>query len=62
MFWVSFSPALTVSIVIAGTALFRPPRGTRNAVIIIVVVIVVVIVFFIVLLCLYFTTGGFSGM
>ena len=51
-----FLSPLTVSIVIAGTALFRPPRGTRNA----VIIVVVVIVFFIVLLCLYFTTGGFS--
>ena len=45
-----------MSIVIAGTALFRPPRGTRNA----VIVVVVIVVFFLVLLCLYFTTGEFS--
>jgi hypothetical protein len=35
-----FLPPLTVSIAIAGTALFRSPRGTRNAVVIVVVVVV----------------------
>ncbi len=38
-----FSPALSVSTLIAGTALFRPPRGTRNTVVVIVIVIVVLV-------------------
>ena len=48
-----------MSIVIAGTALFRPPRGTRNAVIIIVIVIVVFVYFAFTLLLASFLKGEY---
>ena len=37
----TFLPSLSVSWLIAGIELFRPPRGTRNSVIVVIVVIVV---------------------
>ena len=49
-----FLSSLTVSIAITGTALFRPPRGTRNAVIVIVVIVFFYIAFTLVL-------GSFLG-
>ena len=47
-----------MSIVIAGTALFRPPRGTRNAVIVVVVVIVFLFFYFAFTLVLASFLGG----
>ena len=36
----TFLPSLSVSWLIAGIELFRPPRGTRNSVIVVIVVVV----------------------